>query len=400
MRTKVDPIFKTIVLLTCLTITLSTCALQVDEQIASKSQIAQNVKAVEIQSTENLILSGTISQEEKPRLLIYMTLKRHGSDLTGEYFYLKDQRQVLLKLSGKIYKNNNFILVERDQTGKKTGEFRGRWSEENERISLDGKWVSLTGKKKLYFSAKQQIIAFKSSAKLISRRILIEVPEAFISIDVVYPELLGVEGAALFNQKIRELVDEKISDFRKDLSDFRKYRDKKDIESMKKAKFLDSLWIDYDVTFANENIISVNFTISNDFYGMAHPNHSSFTYNFDFRKKAPLALHEIFTENADYLSRLSKLCEEKVKRKRLRRLSEIDKTSINLSEGELENIKTGTAPDSENYRAWALTKKGILIIFPPYQVGPYAEGFFEILVTYDEIKDILRKDGPVKDFLQ
>jgi hypothetical protein len=400
MNCKVDAILKTIVLLTCLTITLSTCALQVDEQIASKSQIAKNVKAVEIQSAENLILSGTISQVEKPRLLIYMTLKRNGSDLTGEYFYLKDQRQVLLKLSGKIYKNNNFILVERDQTGKKTGEFRGKWSEENERISLDGKWVSLTGKKKLYFSAKQQIIAFKSSAKLIPKRILIEVPKAFISIDAVYPELSGVEGADIFNQKIRGLIDEKISDFRKDLSDFRKYRNKKDIESMKKVKFPDSLWIDYDVTFADENIISVNFTISTSFYGMAHPNHSSFTYNFDFRKKAPLALHEIFTENADYLSRLSKLCEEKVKRKRLRRLSEIDKTSINLSEGELENIKTGTAPDLENYSAWALTEKGILIIFPPYQVGPYAEGFFEILVTYDEIKDILRKDGPVKVFLR
>lgn len=398
MRSKVDPIFKTIVLLTCLTITLFAHDLQVDEQMASKSQIAKNVKAAEIQSTENLILSGTIFQVEKPRLFIYMTLRKNGSDLTGEYFYLKNQRQVPLKLSGRIYKNNNFILVERDQTGKKTGEFRGKWLEENKRISLDGEWISPTGKKKLYFSAKQQIIAFKSSAKLIPRQILIEDPKASISIDAVCPELSGVEGADIFNQKIRELIDEKISDFRKDREEI----DEEDIESMKEAKFRDSLWIDYDVTFANENIISVNFTISTYSYGAAHPNHSSFTYNFDFRKKAPLALHEIFTENADYLSRLSKLCKEKVKRERLRRLSEIDKTIINPSEDDLDTewIKTGTAPDLENYSAWALTEKGILIIFPPYQVGPYAEGFFEILVTYDEIKDILRKDGPVKVFLQ
>jgi hypothetical protein len=397
MRSKVDPIFKTIVLLTCLTITLFAHDLQVDEQMASKSQIAKNVKAAEIQSTENLILSGTIFQVEKPRLFIYMTLRRNSSDLTGEYFYLKNQRQVPLKLSGKIYRDNNFILVERDQTGKKTGEFRGKWSEENERLSLEGEWISPTGKKKLYFSAKQQIMAFKSPAKIIPKQILIEDPKASISIDVVYPELSGVEGADIFNQKIKELVDKRISDFKGD-----EEQTDEDIELMKGVKFRDSLWIDYDVTFADENIISVNFMVSTYSYGAAHPNHSSFTYNFDFRKKAPLALHEIFAENADYLGRLSKLCEEKVKREKLRRVAEMTRTNLDPNEDDLDTqwIQDGTAPNPENYDAWTLTKKGILIIFPPYQVGPYAEGFFEILVTYDEIKNILRKDGPVKVFLQ
>ncbi len=397
MKYEVGQIFKTIVLLTCFTIVLFAHDLQVEEQMASKSQIAKNVKAAEIQSTESLVLSGTIFQIEKPRLFIYMTLRRNGSDLTGEYFYLKNQRQVPLKLSGKIYRDNNFILVERDQTGKKTGEFRGKWSEENERISLEGEWISPTGEKKLYFSAKQQIMAFKSQARIIPKQILIEDPKVSISIDVVYPELSGVARADIFNQKIRELVDEKISDFKRDEEE----TDEEDIRLMKEVKFRDSLWIDYDIAFADENVISVNFIISTYSYGAAHPNHSSFTYNFDFRKRAPLTLDEIFAENADYLGRLSRLCEEKVKKEKLKRMREIDSNS-NPDEDNLDTewIRDGTAPDPENYDAWALTKKGILIIFPPYQVGSYAEGFYEILITYDEIKDILRKDGPIKVFLQ
>jgi hypothetical protein len=50
-----------------------------------------------------------------------------------------------------------------------------------------------------------------------------------------------------------------------------------------------------------------------------------------------------------------------------------------------EDFAAGTAPATENYRNWYLSGADIVVVFDPYQVGPYALGGYEVAVPIAEI---------------
>ena len=58
-------------------------------------------------------------------------------------------------------------------------------------------------------------------------------------------------------------------------------------------------------------------------------------------------------------------------------------------------IQSGASARADNYKAWAITKKGLWITFDPYQVAAYAAGPQYVLVPYSALKDIIKPDGPV-----
>ena len=67
-----------------------------------------------------------------------------------------------------------------------------------------------------------------------------------------------------------------------------------------------------------------------------------------------------------------------------------------LDDGELRWLKDGTAPRAENYAVFAIDgagarpASGIVLIFPPYQVAPYAEGVIEVAVPAAVFRELLR----------
>jgi hypothetical protein len=63
-------------------------------------------------------------------------------------------------------------------------------------------------------------------------------------------------------------------------------------------------------------------------------------------------------------------------------------------------IEKGAAAELSNYDNWAITKKGLRITFDPYQVGPYAAGPQQVVVPYSALKEIIKPDGPVKQFVK
>ena len=63
-----------------------------------------------------------------------------------------------------------------------------------------------------------------------------------------------------------------------------------------------------------------------------------------------------------------------------------------------DSLETGAGPHADNYRAWAITKKGLWITFDPYQVAAYAAGPQYVLVPYSALKDIIKPDGPIGNF--
>ena len=60
-----------------------------------------------------------------------------------------------------------------------------------------------------------------------------------------------------------------------------------------------------------------------------------------------------------------------------------------------EWITKGAGADKDNFSNWNLTKKGLLITFEPYQVAAYAAGSQTVIIPYDKLKSVLKKDGIV-----
>jgi len=63
-------------------------------------------------------------------------------------------------------------------------------------------------------------------------------------------------------------------------------------------------------------------------------------------------------------------------------------------------IQRGAGTDANNFRSWTITKNGLGINFDSYQVGPYAAGPQYVLVPYSTLKEIIRPDGPVAQFVK
>lgn len=50
-----------------------------------------------------------------------------------------------------------------------------------------------------------------------------------------------------------------------------------------------------------------------------------------------------------------------------------------------EDFAAGTAPLPENYAGWFLSDASVVVVFNPYQVGPYSLGSYEVAVPLSEI---------------
>ena len=54
----------------------------------------------------------------------------------------------------------------------------------------------------------------------------------------------------------------------------------------------------------------------------------------------------------------------------------------------------GTSPIGTNFTNWALTEAGLKITFPEFQVGDYATGAPFVVVSWSDLKLVMRPDGP------
>ena len=63
-------------------------------------------------------------------------------------------------------------------------------------------------------------------------------------------------------------------------------------------------------------------------------------------------------------------------------------------------IKRGAGAELTNYDNWTITKKGLGITFDPYQVAAYAAGPQNVVVPYSALKEIIKPDGAVGQFVK
>lgn len=126
--------------------------------------------------------------------------------------------------------------------------------------------------------------------------------------------------------------------------------------------------------------VSYVFTLYEDTFG-AHPNTYYRTFTFDTKTGKGVDLSDIFS-STDYLTTLSNMSRAQLP-------SVIAKKGgMKVSEVDTDYIQRGTTPDTDNFTNWYIEKGNLVLIFPPYQVGPYVIGEQEVSLPLSSLPGV------------
>ena len=139
----------------------------------------------------------------------------------------------------------------------------------------------------------------------------------------------------------------------------------------------ESLAISYEEE-AGLRTASYVFTIFVDTLG-AHPNAFYRTFTFDLATGAELKIDDLFLPRANYLTRLSAIAE-----------FELGKALGEFADPEY--IRQGVTPEAINFQSFAIDGANLVLIFPPYQVAPYAAGTQTVSIPLAQLAEILKPE--------
>lgn len=332
---------------------------------------------------EKFFFRGTIAGN----LSIEMVLLRDGERLTGTYFYPRVGKDIAL--SGTVDKDGNMTLTETDEFGKQTGVFKGKWrpaynSPDSNIKEIEGKWSKPDGTKETEFALFQQPLEFTVAVKVVPKVIRENNKEKRYTVDAEYPQIEGDARFEGFNREARNLIAKDVAAFKSAETE----TEGDEPMELPAETQNSSLNGGYDFRYATDDLISVEFGESTYSRGAAHGNHLTQVLNFDVKNKKKLALADLFIDKSKYLTAISNYCMKELKERS-------KKADAMILE---DQIESGAGPRADNYRAWAITKKGLWITFDPYQVAAYAAGPQYVLVPYSALKDIIKPDGPIGNF--
>ena len=320
---------------------------------------------------------------------LQMKLVREGEKLTGSYSYQKVGAPIDIR--GTIDKGGNLALDEFDSGGNQTGTFKGVWNEdESGLIAIAGNWTKPGSVKKTAFSLHEEPIEFSGGVEIVARQIKENNKKLKYEIDVQYPQLSGSGSPNYekFNQTIRSLVTKKVAAFKAEIAPSADDPPPTELESMGS-----NLSIAYTIALAKDDLISVLLDVGSYSAGAVHPNSYSEVVNFDLRNGKLLKLPDLFQPGSKHLQSIAAYC-----------IADLKKQGKQKGEDSMleddDWIQRGAGPDAENYGSWTIGKKGLGIVFDSYQVAAYAAGPQHVLVPYPALKDLIKADGPIAQFVK
>ena len=328
---------------------------------------------------EKFFFRGTIAN----KLRIEMALVREGERLNGNYFYPRVGKNI--NLNGTVDKNGSVDLKETDEDGKDTGVFKGQWkpatnTPDTSLYEIEGKWSRPDGSKETPFRVVQQPIQFSGPVRVNPKVIKEANKENRYTVEAEYPQIEGDARFDRFNREARAMITKNVGAFKAAETPTEEDGD------LPEDSGESSQNIGYEIRYATDDLISVEFLEDSYSRGAAHGNQITSVLNYDVKNGKTLALADLFNPKSNYLSVISAYCIKDLKAQ-----AQKDKQTM-LSD---DMIQSGASARADNYKAWAITKKGLWITFDPYQVAAYAGGPQYVLVPYSALKDIIKPDGPV-----
>ncbi len=220
----------------------------------------------------------------------------------------------------------------------------------------------------------------KSSSKRFTKKTCVD--ESCAKVDLHWPEFGSNEvgnrvNLAIQNQMLSYFYgDSSAKSFEEQASIYLQ-----DFEKTK-AEFPDmpgdwEMEIKAEVSFDSLNTLSIQFTEFN-YSGGAHPNSSSYFMNFDRKTGEYLPIDRLILDQAKLLSLAEKAFREYH--------SVPDSVSLE-SDGRFFLPETGFfLPNAMGFNG-----EEFLLIYNPYEIGPYSMGFTELNFSLEELDGILRK---------
>lgn len=141
------------------------------------------------------------------------------------------------------------------------------------------------------------------------------------------------------------------------------------------------------VLYQANGIVSLNFDLA-WFFGTAHPNYARTFANFDVRTGRKIRLADVLV--AGYQPRLTQIAD-----KQFREAKGLKPTD-SLREAGYEFPNDAFALNDN----FSIGAKGITFFYNIYEIASYADGPTELLLTYQEIKGLLKPNGllgPVRE---
>ena len=335
------------------------------------------------QTGQKFFFRGTINNN----LSIEMILVRDGDRLTGNYFYPKVGKDIAL--AGTVDAGGNVQLTESDETGKQTGVFKGKWqaakdSPDPSLNEIEGKWSKPDGSKATDFTVTQQPLEFGAPVRVVPKVIRENNKAKLYSIDAEFPQIDGDSRFDGFNREARAMMMKDVAAF-KTAETSQAGNEASELPAETQTSSLNA---GYDFRYATDDLISLEFGEGTYSRGAAHGNSMSVVLNYDVKNGKKLTLADLFNPKSNYLKTISDYCIKELKER-----AKKDDSMIFA-----DQLETGAGPHMDNYRAWAITKKGLWITFDPYQVAAYAAGPQYVLVPYSALKGIIKPDGPIGTF--
>lgn len=321
----------------------------------------------------------------------------HGnSEIRTFNFDLTTGKQLVLK--DVFNKNENYISIINEEIEKQIKLNPTKYFSEKEQcfvtIRRDQSFGIENGNVVLYFNPYE--IApystgapqFKIPFSLFKGGVKAEFQIKVDSVKVV-PELISEKNEALTSDikipVLKGLKDEKMQSvinkaFEKRALELKEQMIREGKEALEDAQNYGyearpySLFIDYDISYNEKNIISITSTYY-QYTGGAHGNTLTETSNINLKTGEKIELKDLFKQGVNY----KKIITEEIKKQ----MALNDKFYSNAA-AELETIS-----DNQSYY---IEEGGLVVYYQPYEIAPYAAGAPEFRIPFTMVKDSLKID--------
>ncbi|MEO6536730.1 MAG: DUF3298 domain-containing protein [Candidatus Paceibacterota bacterium] len=132
-------------------------------------------------------------------------------------------------------------------------------------------------------------------------------------------------------------------------------------------------------THTTNSTISYDYEIYANTLG-AHPNTYYRTFTFDSTTGQPLQIGDLFVPGAKYLATLSTIARAKLP------AIIADREHVSVAEVSTEMLEAGTKPEATSFQNFYLENGNLVLVFAPYQVGPYALGTILLPIPLSSLK--------------
>ncbi len=187
----------------------------------------------------------------------------------------------------------------------------------------------------------------------------------------------GAEADAAAVSSMKRFVQQEVARFKADGNFGNLSHDDIQMMGLDQRKYtFDVTWQPYQGT----HTASYVFQLTED-TGGAHPNTYYKTFTFDTASGVKLGVGDIFQPNSNYLQLLS-----------TRARADLPALINKVQEGaaDADTINVGTKPVADDFQNWYINGANLVLLFAPYQVGPYSIGTILDTVPLSTFSNVLK----------